>query len=297
MIEKLKDKKNAIILAHNYSRPEIQDVADFVGDSLELAEKASKTDAEIIVFCGVDFMAETAAILNPDKKVLIPDIAICPMAQMLKTEDMLKAKKRYPDAEVVLYINTLAEHKVYADCICTSANASHIVESMNSDTVIFGPDINLARYVESQTSKRVIPVPEYGLCPTHHQITAEDLLDAKARHPGVEIVAHPECTEEILKKADAIASTSGMIKYCKESEKKEFLIATEIGLIHRLRKDVPGKKFYPVSKSAVCPQMKTHTLRKIERALEVEKIHVKVSKETAEKAMIPIERMLSIRKG
>ena len=297
MIEKLKDEKNAIILAHNYSRPEIQDVADFVGDSLELAEKASKTDAGIIVFCGVDFMAETAAILNPDKKVLIPDIAICPMAQMLKREDLLKAKKRYPDAEVVLYINTLAEHKVYADCICTSANASHIVESMNSDTVIFGPDINLARYVESQTSKRVIPVPEYGLCPTHHQITAEDLSDAKASHPGVEIVAHPECTEEILKKANAIASTSGMIKYCKESEEVEFLIATETGLIHRLRKDVPGKKFYPLSKSAVCPQMKIHTLRKVEMALEMERIHVKVPKDTAEKAMIPIKRMLSMRKG
>ena len=295
MIEKLKDEKNAIILAHNYSRPEIQDVADFVGDSLELAEKASKMDADIIVFCGVDFMAETAAILNPGKKVLIPDIAICPMAQMLKTEDLLKSKKRYPDAEVVLYINTLAEHKVYADCICTSANAADIVEPMNSDTVIFGPDINLARYVESQTSKRVIPVPEYGLCPTHHQITAEDLSDAKARHPGVEIVAHPECTENILKRANAIASTSGMIKYCKESEENEFLIATEIGLIHRLRKDVPGKKFYPLSKSAVCPQMKTHTLRKVERALEVERIHVKVPKDIAEKAMIPIERMLSMR--
>ena len=294
-IERLKDRKNAVILAHNYQRPEIQDIADFVGDSLGLSQKASKTDADMIVFCGVDFMAETAAILNPDKRVLIPDLgAICPMAQQLTTEELLEAKKRYPNADVVLYINTLAEDKAHADCICTSANAAQIVESMDSDLILFGPDDNLAHYVRQRTSKKIISVPEYGLCPTHHQITGADLSDARKRHPEAKLVVHPECIPEIQDAADHIASTSGMVRYCKASPEKEFLIGTEVGLLHRLEKEIPGKRFYPLSKYAVCPHMKMHTLEKVERAIETEEPEVTVRKGVADKAREAMGRMLEL---
>jgi len=287
--------KKFVILAHNYVRAEVQDIADFVGDSLELARRAVETDAEIIVFCGVDFMAETAAILNPDKKVLIPDLgAVCPMAQMLSPEDLKEAKEKYPDAEVVLYINTLADCKALADCVCTSANAPKIVEAMDSDTIIFGPDHNLAKYVEKRTSKRIIPVPEYGLCPTHHQISVDDLLEGKKKHPEAEVVVHPECVLEVQERADHIASTSGMVRYCKGVKGKEFFIGTEVGLLYRLAKECKGKRFYPLSKSAVCPQMKMHTLKKVERALELEKPIVVVQKEIANAARKAIERMLRI---
>lgn len=296
-IERLKRMKHAVILAHNYQRPEVQDIADFVGDSLELSQKAAATDADIIVFCGVDFMAETAAILSPDKKVLIPDLgAICPMAQQLTTEELLEAKRKYPDADVVLYVNTLAGEKAHADCICTSANAPEIVNSMDSDLILFGPDHNLAHYVEKRTSKKIIPVPEYGLCPTHHQITYEDLLDAGGEHPTAKIVVHPECIQEIQDAADHIASTSGMVGYCKASEYTQFLIGTEIGLLHRLKKESQGKKFYPISKSAVCPQMKMHTLEKIEKALVEGAFHVKVQKDIAVRAKDAIERMVEVSK-
>lgn len=294
-IDLLKTEKNAIILAHNYQRPEVQDIADFVGDSFELARKAAGTDAKLIVFCGVDFMAETAAILNPDKKVLIPDIGSnCPMAQQLPSEVLVKAKEENPDAEVVLYINTLAETKVYADCICTSANAPKIVNAMESDVVLFGPDHNLAYYTQNRSEKKIIPVPEYGLCPTHHQITESDLLASKEEHPDAKVVVHPECVSEIQDLSDHLASTSGMVKYCKESDAKEFLIGTEVGLLYRLSKEIPGKKFYPLSKSAVCPQMKMHTLKKVVKALEEEGPEVLVAKSIAESARKPIERMLEL---
>jgi len=296
MIEKLKQEKNAIILAHNYVRPEIQDIADFVGDSFELALKASETYADLILFCGVDFMAETAVILNPGKKVLVPDAAICPLAQMLDTDSLSKYKKMYPDAKVVLYINTLAKHKIYADSICTSSNAVKIVESMDSDKVLFGPDVNLARYVASRTSKEIIPVPRCGFCPTHYQITINDLSIAIKKHPNAGIVVHPECIESVQKKADFITSTSGMIRYCKESSKEEFLIGTEVGLIHRLKREVPDKEFYPLSEYSVCPSMKIHTLDKAEKALKTETISVKVDDNIVNKAIIPIKKMLEITK-
>lgn len=294
-IDELRTEKRAIILAHNYQRPEVQDVADFVGDSLELAQKACGTNADIIVFCGVDFMAETAAILNPDKKVLIPDIgANCPMAQQLPKEELLAAKEEYPNAEVVLYINTLAEAKVYADCICTSANAPRIIEAMKTDTVLFGPDHNLAYYSQKRTGKKIVQVPEYGLCPTHHQITESDLMEAKKEHPDAKVVVHPECISEIQELADHIASTSGMVRYCKESDTEDFLIGTEVGLLYRLSKEVPGKKFYPLSKSAICPQMKMHTLKKVIKAMEDEEPEVIVSEVIAKEANKPIERMLEL---
>lgn len=294
-IEKLKEKKQAIILAHNYQRPEVQDIADFVGDSLELARKAMETTAELIIFCGVDFMAETVAILNPDKKVLIPDVcAICPMAQQLTHETLLAAKRKHPEAEVVLYVNTRAESKVYADCICTSANAREIVQALNASTILFGPDRNLAYYVQKSTTKQIIPVPEHGNCPSHHQIAFDDLVNAKAAHPRAKVIVHPECIPEVQDKADYIASTSGMVKICRELEEKEFVIGTEIGLLHRLRKEAPGKKFYPLSTTAVCPQMKMPTLEKIEAALEQEEPKVVLSPDIMEKARKPIERMLAL---
>ncbi|MHC1635224.1 MAG: quinolinate synthase NadA [Candidatus Methanospirareceae archaeon] len=296
-IEKLRREKKAIILAHNYQRPEVQDIADFVGDSLELARKAMETDADIIVFCGVDFMAETAVILNPDKKVLIPDIgAICPMAQQLLPQDLVKAKEENPNADIVLYINTLAESKALADCICTSANAADVVNAMDADTILFGPDHNLAYYVRKRTSKEIIPVPEYGLCPTHHQITLEDVKKAKKEHPDAKVVVHPECIPDVQEEADFIASTSGMVRICKEEVDKEFLIGTEVGLLYRLKKEAPQKIFYPISNTIVCPQMKMHNLKKIEMALEREKPEVFVRKEVVEKARGAIERMLEIKR-
>ncbi len=296
-IGRLKREKNAIILAHNYQRAEVQDLAEFVGDSLELARNAMDTTSDIIIFCGVDFMAETAAVLNPDKKVIIPDRgAICPMAQQLPREVLLAAKRVHPDAEVVLYVNTLAESKALADCICTSANAREIVNAMNASTLLFGPDRNLAYYAQKATAKKIIPVPELGLCPSHHQIAFEDLLKAKEAHPGAKIVVHPECIPEVQDYADYVASTSGMVRICREVEDDEFLIGTEVGLLHRLEKEVPGKKFYPVSATAVCPQMKMHTLEKIEVALEKEKPEVVVPDEIADEARSAIERMLELSK-
>jgi len=294
-IEKLRKSKNVLILAHNYQRPEVQEIADFVGDSLELARTAAKADAEIIVICGVDFMAETTAILNPDKKVLIPDPgAICPMAQALSPNELKREKEKNRDAEVLLYINTLADCKALADCVCTSSNAAVMVEAMDSDTIIFGPDHNLSRYLEKRTSKEIITLPEYGLCPVHHQISDDDLLTMKIKHPEAGVVVHPECVIEVQDMADHVTSTSGMIKYCKEAKEEEFLIGTEVGHLYQLKKKCKGKRFYPISETAVCPQMKMHTLKKVEKTLELEKHLVVVEKDVAEKARRTIERMLSL---
>jgi quinolinate synthase len=294
-IEALKRKKNAIILAHNYERAEVQDIAEFVGDSLELARIAMDTNADIIIFCGVDFMAETAAILNPQKKVILPDFcAICPMAQQLPRDVLLAAQEQHPDAETVLYVNTLAESKALADCICTSANAQKIVRAMDAPTILFGPDHNLAYHAQKDTSKTLIPVPEHGNCPSHHQITLEDLLKAKKMHPRAKVMVHPECIPEVQDTADYITSTSGMVRISKAVKDAEFLIGTEIGLLHRLEKEAPGKKFYPISTTAVCPQMKMCTLAKIESALESEQPEVVLPPDIIEKAKKPIERMLAL---
>jgi len=294
-ILKLKEDRNAIILAHNYQRPEVQDIADFVEDSYGLAKQAAKTKASVIVFCGVDFMAETASILNPDKKVLIPDLnAKCPLACMLSTEDLIKKKKEYPDAEVVLYINTHAIHKAYADCICTSSNAVKIVNSMNSDTVIFGPDMNLTHYVQKRTNKKLVQVPDNGLCPTHHMISELEISLVKEKHPNAKLVVHPETTPDVQELADHIASTGGIVNYCKNSSDKEFIIGTENGIIHRLEKECPGKKFYPISPNVICKNMKFHTLEKVLDSLKNYQFEVKVPDEIAEKARKAINRMIEI---
>ncbi|ODS41545.1 MAG: quinolinate synthase, partial [Candidatus Altiarchaeales archaeon WOR_SM1_79] len=296
-IEKLKEKRNAIVMAHNYQRPEIQDIADFIGDSLKLAQTAERTNADVLVFCGVDFMAETAAIINPEKKVLVPDPeASCPMANMLSVDDLLLAEKKFPDADIVLYINTKADVKAEADCVCTSANATRIVDSMESDTILFGPDKNLAYHVKiiGKSKKQIIQVPEHGLCPTHHQISGWDTVGAKRKHPDAKLVVHPECIPEVQEMADHIASTDGMIDYCMQSPDKEFIIGTENGILHRMRKEMPDKRFYPASETSICPNMKMHTLEKVRDVLENMNNEVTVPSKIANRARGAIDRMLEL---
>ncbi|HIH72825.1 MAG: quinolinate synthase [Thermococcaceae archaeon] len=292
-IIKIKEEKNAIILAHNYQLPEVQDIADFLGDSLELARKAVNVDADVIVFAGVDFMAETAKILNPTKKVLLPTKrATCAMANMLKVEHILEAKKRYPDAPVVLYVNTTAETKAYADVTVTSANATKIVEKLDADTVIFGPDNNLAYYVAKRTGKRIIPIPEGGHCYVHRKFTLEDVERAREEHPEAKLMVHPECSPEVQARADLIVSTGGMVRNACQHD--EWVVFTEKEMCYRLQKLYPDKKFYPASEDAFCIGMKSITLKHIYESLRDEKYEIEVPKEIAEKARRAIERMLEM---
>jgi quinolinate synthase len=295
-ILKLKKEKNAIILAHNYQTQEIQEIADFLGDSLELCIKASQIeDADLVVFCGVDFMAETATILNPSKKILIPDPqAECPMAHMLPAEDVKKYKKRYPQAAVVLYVNTLAEAKAEADILCTSANAAQVVESLDADQILFGPDMNLASYVQKRTDKEIIPIPEVGYCYVHKMFNTADITFSRENYPDAEVLVHPECDAEVQEAADKILSTGGMIRQVAESTSKTFLIATEVDMITRLRRENPDKLIYPLLDEAICQTMKMHTLEKVKKSLMDEKFRVKVPEEIADKARGAVERMLEV---
>ncbi|EKQ52502.1 MAG: quinolinate synthetase [Methanobacterium sp. Maddingley MBC34] len=295
-ILKLKEEKNAIILAHNYQTQEIQEIADFLGDSLELCIKASQIeDADLVVFCGVDFMAETAAILNPSKKILIPDPqAECPMAHMLPAEEVRKYKKRYPQAAVVLYVNTLAEAKAEADILCTSANAAQVVESLDADQILFGPDMNLASYVQKRTDKEIIPIPEMGYCYVHKMFNTADITFSRENYPDAEVLVHPECDAEVQEMADQILSTGGMIRQVAESTSKTFLIATEVDMITRLRRENPDKLIYPLLDEAICQTMKMHTLEKVKNSLMEEKFLIKVPEEIADKARGAVERMLEV---
>ncbi len=292
-ILRLKEERNAIIMAHNYQLPEVQDIADFLGDSLELARKAVKTDADVIVFAGVDFMAETAKILNPEKTVLLPSRrATCAMANMLKVEHILEAKRKYPDAPVVLYVNTTAETKAYADVTVTSANAVKIVEKLDSDVVIFGPDKNLASYVARQTSKKVIPVPEYGHCYVHRKFTVEDVERARKLYPNARLMVHPECAPGVQERADIIVSTGGMIKRAPEHD--EWVVFTEREMVYRLQTLHPEIKFHPAKDDATCIGMKAITLHHIYESLRDMKYSVEVPTEIAERARKAIERMLEL---
>jgi quinolinate synthase len=295
-IKRLKKEKKAVILAHNYQRPEIQDIADYVGDSIELSRKAmEEKEAEIILFSAVDFMAESAAILNPEKKVLLPTLsARCPMAQMLTVDEIKRWKVLYPLVPVVLYVNTLASAKAYCDICCTSANAVKVIESLDADTVLFGPDRNLADYVQRKTGKTVIPIPEWGFCPTHLLFHPEDVQVLKAQYPDAVVMVHPECTPEMRDIADFIGSTSQMCRYAKESNAKTFIVATEEGLLHRLRKDNPQKQFILAYEEAVCPNMKLNTLERLCTALKEEKHVITVPKPIAEKARKALEKMFEL---
>jgi len=296
-ITKLKKEKKGIILAHNYQRPEVQDIADYVGDSIELGRKAmEEREAEIIVFSAVDFMAESAAILNPSKKVLLPTLgARCPMAQMLTVDEIERAKARYPEAPLVLYVNTLASAKAYADICCTSANAIKIIASLEADTVLFGPDRNLAEYAERRTGKTVIPIPEWGFCPTHVLFQPEDIQILKSKYPNAVVMVHPECTIETQNAADFVGSTSQMCGHAKESNAKTFIVGTEEGLLHRLRKDNPEKEFFSAYEGAVCPNMKLNTLDRLYASLKEEKHLVTVPERIAKPARKALERMFNLR--
>jgi len=292
-IERLKEERNAVIMAHNYQLPEIQDIADFLGDSLELARKAVDVDADVIVFAGVDFMAETAKILNPEKTVLLPSKrATCAMANMLKVEHILGAKERYPDAPVVLYVNTTAETKAYADVTVTSANAVRIVEKLDSDVILFGPDKNLAHHVAKVTGKKVIPVPEYGHCYVHRKFTLENVERARKLYPNARLMVHPECEPEVQEKADIIVSTGGMIRHAPEHD--EWVVFTEHEMVYRLKKLYPHIKFYPAREDAVCVGMKAITLNHVYESLREMKYQVEVPDEIAQKARKAIERMLEM---
>ena len=296
-ILKLKKEKKAVILAHNYQRSEIQDIADYVGDSIELSRKASdEQDAEIIVFSAVDFMAESAAILNPNKKVLLPCLgARCPMAQMLTVDEIRRAKKLYPNAPVVLYVNTLASCKASCDICCTSANAVEVIKSLDSDTVLFGPDKNLAEYVSEKTGKKLIPIPANGFCPTHLLFQVEDVKILKMQYPEAIAMAHPECSSEMRKAADFIGSTSKMCRFAKESRAKDFIVGTDEGILHRLRKENPQKNFYLAYEGAICPNMKLTTLDRLYAALKEEKNVVKVPEKVAKRARASLERMFEVK--
>jgi quinolinate synthase len=310
-ILKLKEEKRAIILAHNYQRDEVQDIADFVGDSLELSRTAATIDCDMIVFCGVNFMAESASILSPDKTVLIPErAALCPMADMIHVDSprpvrksfpgfdnpppyvyppefsLRDIKKKYPGVPVVAYVNTTADIKAESDICCTSANVVKVVESLPGDEVICIPDKNLSVWAQKNTKKKVIAWD--GYCNIHERVTLDDVEKARVEHPGALLMAHPECRIEVLEKADHVTSTSGMLRFAKSSSSREFIVGTEIGLMHRLRKENPEKVFYPLRKDMICPNMKKTTLQSVLRAFQENTYLVKVP----EHIRIPAKRAL-----
>jgi quinolinate synthase len=290
-INNLKEEKKAVILVHNYQRPEIYKVGDFIGDSLELSKKAAESYADTIVFCGVDFMAESAKILSPDKKVLIPvKYAACPMAGMVEKADLLDLKKEHPNAAVVSYVNTRAETKAESDICCTSANAVRVVNSLPNEEIIFVPDENLANYVQSETDKKIIPWK--GFCYVHAKITANQVSEAKKNHPDAKVLVHPECSMDVIKLADYVCSTSQMLYRAKEDEAKKFIVVTENGMIQRLKLEIPDKQFYMIG--STCIQMKKNTLPSVLRSLQKEIYSVDVDEEVIKRARKALDRMISL---
>jgi len=292
-ILQLKEKRQAIILVHNYQPAEVQDIADLTGDSLELSRAAATMDGEIIVFCGVDFMAETAAVISPNKMVLLPaQDACCPMAEMITADELKLVKSQYPDAAVVCYINTTAEVKAESDICCTSSNAVKVVNSLREDRVIFVPDRNLGLYVQRFTKKEILPWE--GFCIVHDQITPDHIREAQALHPGAIILVHPECRPEVIDLADHVASTSGIIRHVCNAAEKEFIIGTEVGILHRLDRECPAKKCYPLSQAAICRNMKKTDLKKVLDALISLQPRITVPEKIADRARAAIERMLAL---
>lgn len=292
-IQQLKKQRNAIILVHNYQIGEVQDIADYVGDSLGLSQTAGHTEADVIVFCGVRFMAETASILCPGKKVLMPDISAgCPMADMITADALRALKKEHPKAQVLSYVNTSAEVKAETDICCTSANAVKIVESLKDiEEIIFLPDKYLAHYVSTKTNRNFITWN--GYCPTHVKILPDDILRQKKAHPNAKVIVHPECTPPVIQLADEVLSTEGMCKYARAASASEIIMGTEVGFLYRLQKENPEKKFYPASEKAICPTMKLTTLEKMLRCLENMEYEVKITDEVQLKAKKAVDRMLT----
>lgn len=292
-IKQVLKKKNGILLAHNYQRDEIQEIADLTGDSLGLSIEAAKSDCEIIVFCGVHFMAESASILCPEKTVILPRLdAGCPMADMISDDILADKKRENPEATVVTYVNSSAEVKAESDICCTSANAVRVVNSVAGDTVLMTPDKNLAIYVSKFTDKKVLWWE--GYCPTHDRLKVKDVMQIKAKYPDALFVAHPECRPEVLELADHICSTSGMYKYAKKTDNKDFIIGTEKGILYRLRKENPKKRFILAAESLICPNMKLTTLESVLESLEEEKNVVKVPEAIRLPAKAALDRMLAV---
>jgi len=293
-IAELKKERNAVIIVHNYQRDEVQEIADVTGDSLALSRAAVRTDADVIVFCGVLFMAETASILNPEKTVLLPvKEAGCPLADMATAEEIKKKKKQFPDAEVVCYVNTSAAVKAESHICCTSSNAVDIVRSVKANKVIFVPDRNLGFYVQSQVPDKKIILWE-GFCPTHIRVHPGQIEVAKKKHPKALFIAHPECSPDVLKLADYVSSTGGMLKYVKQSKAKEFIIGTEMGMLFRLKQDSPDKKFYIPTDGLICESMKLTTLGWVAHSLETMTNVVKVEEPIRVKAKKAVDRMLAV---
>ena len=295
-IKKLKKEKNAVILAHCYQNVEIDEVADYVGDSLYLSQRANETNADIIVFAGVYFMAQTDKLLSPDKKVLLPRMESgCRMADMIDLEQVKEFKSLHPNIPVVCYINSTAEVKSECDMCCTSSNAVKVVESMGAKEILFLPDTYLGKWVEAKLGN--IKITTYpGFCPTHLQIKPKDILEAREKYPNAKILAHPECHQEVVKLADYVGSTTGIMKYAIESDNKQFIIATEKGVVDRLKRDYPDKEFILIKDNIICPNMKWHTLQDIYDALEKEQHEITVDAEVAKKAVNCINRMLEVSK-
>jgi len=292
-ILKLKEKRNAIILAHNYQTGDIQDIADFVGDSLDLSVKASQVEEDVIVFCGVHFMAETAVILSPEKTILIPDAeAGCPMADMITAEELRAWKKVNPGIEVVCYVNTSAAVKAGCDICCTSANAKKVVASLKGDKVLFAPDKNLGAYIARGSRKKIIPWD--GYCYVHNNILPKHVREKKKRYPKAEVWVHPECRPEVIDLADRVFSTGGMVKEARITVLDEVIIGTEEGIIYRLEKENPGIRFYPVKDNAICSNMKKITLEKVLISMENMAPKVEVSADISRRAKGAIEKMVSL---
>ena len=293
-IAKLKKDRNAVILAHNYCRAEVQEAADFTGDSLELARRATEVEADVIVFCGVYFMAETAAILNPGKTVLIPDpTAGCPMADMITGAQLRELKAKHPGAKAVCYVNSTAEVKAECDICVTSGNAEKVMRTFPPEQeILFVPDQHLGGHIAGLLGRSYVLWP--GYCPTHQAITPDRIAEARAAHPGAPVLVHPECARPVREAADYALSTGGMCKFARESDAKEIIVGTEVGILHRLRKENPGKSFYPVNERMVCPNMKKTTLENLAAALREMKTRVVVPEDISVRARRAIEAMLAI---
>lgn len=292
-IRRIAKEKNAVILAHNYQRPEVQDAADFVGDSLELSIKARDTDADIIVFCGVHFMAETAKILSPQKKVVMPRIdAGCPMADMVTAESLATEKLKYPEHKVVTYVNSSAAVKAISDACCTSSNAINVVKNIDSDKILFVPDKNLGNFVSRFVKKEIVCWK--GFCPTHERLKVEDIIQKKNEYPDAKVLVHPECRPEVVDIADRVLSTSGIIKFCREDNAKTFIIGTEEGILHRLKKENPDKNFVLASEKLVCPNMKLTSIEDLYEEIIELKNEVVVAEDVISNAKKSLERMYQL---
>jgi quinolinate synthase len=293
-IAELKKSLNAVIVAHNYQRPEVQDIADFVGDSLELARKCTQVDAKVIVFAGVHFMAESAYILNPGRKVLLTESeAGCPMADMITEDDLLEWKRRYPEAAVVCYINSSAAIKALSDICCTSANGVQVVQSLPQKEILFVPDQNLGHFISRKTDKKMIFYP--GFCITHQRVIPRHIDLARDRYPGCVVLVHPECRPDVVDKADAAMSTSQILRYVRESKARLFIIGTESGLLHRLGKENPAKEFHLLTEGLVCPNMKKTTLASVVRTMEEMRNSITVPEKVRLKAKGALDRMLKVK--